>query len=322
MPEDLGKVMDRIRKLLALADHPNTPPHEADNARQRADAMMFQYRIEEATAVAGGLYGDDEHGMKPIWRVLHLSGISTEFFQSYRSIGNVIVNHVGAQVVFTFEQGESVMDACGYKSDLMYADVLLTSCLLEFGKRLEPKYDANLSDAENIYILRSAGMERRRISALVFGPWETENEMKAKNRKVTKIFKAEAERRGEDPSALLGRGNSVKTYRSSYADGFVSQLHQRLYRMRSAHGQESGAIVLADRSERVKEAFYEKYPQYRPAEVDPNAPAPKIRYRKFKPRPHNPDAFNRGGVAALNVDLGRNPTGTGRVDRGGRGAIG
>lgn len=315
--QDFDKILERVRKLLALAEHPNTPPHEADLSRNRAEALMFQHRIEEATMVANGLF-KGENSVTPAWRVLGLNNTDSEFGSAYRMIGGAVVHHVGAKAVIDYNMDTRtvVMNACGYESDLRYLEILLTSCVLEFSKRLEPKHDPNLSDQENAYLMRSAGMERKRIAKILFGDWSSENEMKAKNRKVSNLIKKECEKLGEDASLLLGRGNNMKTYRDSYADGFVQTINQRLWRMRMAAGEDNGALVLADRAEKVQESFYERYPQYRPQPVNPNAKPMKFRAAKPRQKTVNGRAYDRGSVAALNVDLGPNATGKGRMSGG------
>jgi hypothetical protein len=322
--EDFDKILDRVRKLLSLADHPNTPPHEAELSRNRAEALMLKYRIEEATMVAKGFHGQSNGGLTPVWRVMTIASYDSEFVDYYRAIAATCASHVGSVGVTKYENGYMVLETVGYLTDLTYLEVLMTSCILEFGKRLEPKYDPNLSDAENIYAMRSAGMERKRIARLVYGDWETENEMKAKNRKVTRIFKDESLRRGENPDEVLGRGNNMQTFRRSYAEGFRDQISMRLWRMRTSVGEDSKALVLVDRAEKVKEAFYEKYPQYRPSDVKvqpcgrcqkaKNGYCRDHRPIRFKGQPVSNAGRNRGQQAALMVDLGPNATGANRAE--------
>lgn len=42
------KLMETVRLLLARAEHPNTPPEEADTALRRANALMARHAIDEA----------------------------------------------------------------------------------------------------------------------------------------------------------------------------------------------------------------------------------------------------------------------------------
>lgn len=56
---DREKLLDRVRRLLRLAESDNV--HEAASAAARAQALMSRYRIEAAALDTGG---EDEHGIK------------------------------------------------------------------------------------------------------------------------------------------------------------------------------------------------------------------------------------------------------------------
>lgn len=340
-PEKQEEMLGKVRKLLARADHPNTPEAEAESARTMAEGLMLKYRITEATAIASGSVT-----MTPIWRTVDLVFGNSEFATSYYQLAGTVMSHIGARGVtgwhYDEESGQHVthLEWVGYSSDLSYGDMLLTAAMIEFGKRLEPKYDPLKTDEENAWILRSAGWERKRIARELFGDWTTENEMKAKNRKVTALIKKHGEKIGEDWQDLLGRGNNIKVYRQSYAEGFVNTLHTRLWRMRTAQGEESGALVLRSRKENVDEAFYSKFPQYRPKKdggtwKDPQADCEKCKKAKsgycrehaylrpstrYVKKSTHSAGYDRGRTAANMVDLGPGATGRGRM--GGSGPAG
>lgn len=266
--ENLDKILEQVRNLLARADHPNTPAPEAELSRARAEKMMAKYRIAEATAVAHG-----EVVMAPEWRTMFICNLDSEFRNHYAGIARAIVEHVGGRSRFHTAYDEALgdyvyrMDVVGYVSDLRFMEVLLSTSMLAFSTRLEPKYHPEESPESNAYRMRLAGMERRRIADILLGTAGTVNEMKAKNRKVTAFIKAGAKEAGADASEVLGRGNSVKTYRTSYADGFWYEFTSRLARMRIQSGLEGNEIVLSNRADNVDEAFYEKFPEYRPAKA-------------------------------------------------------
>jgi hypothetical protein len=48
------KTLDRVRKLLAKAEHPATPPHEAEAFSAKASALMARYAIDQALLEAAG----------------------------------------------------------------------------------------------------------------------------------------------------------------------------------------------------------------------------------------------------------------------------
>ena len=322
----LDDMLRKVQGLLAKADHPNTPVPEAESARAMAEALMNKYRIDETSAANRG----ELPGFKPEWRTFVVCNIGSEFVTIYRSMASSIVHHVGAKAVTKYVDGNVVCEVVGYASDLRMAEVLYTSAMLAFQTKLEPKYDSALSEQVNAYNMRSAGMEGWRIAEAIYGRTD-----KALRPKVRAMFKAEALARGEDPSVLLGKGNSVKLFRESYAKGFEMEIWQRLNRMRSIRGEAETGLVLASREEDVKEAFYERYPQYRPVPVSgaiegvggndhsncAKCAAAKsgycrdhawLRPRKYEAPKVNAEAYYRGRDAAAAADLG--PSGA-RTDR-------
>lgn len=331
----LDGIIRKIKGLLAVADDPATAPEAAASYRDRAEALMFTYRVEEtllaqqtpAAATA----------LRPVWRTLWLAPVTSEFAQSYRSIAAYVLTHVGGKGVFTTARHEEsgrtwfVAEGVGYEGDLRYADLLFQAASLEFGKRLEPKVDPTLSDEENAYRLRSAGMEGRRIALALWG-----RDDKPARSKARKMFAKVAAARGEDASVLMGQGNSVKVFRESYAEAFCSTLWERLYRLRTKAAQDERAVVLAGRSDAVEEALYERYPHMRPTPrkaveggeyTDPTKDCAKCAKAKsgycrehaylkpstaaYKDEPFNAAGYQRGRDAARSVNLGS--AGTDRV---------
>lgn len=321
---NLDDILRKVQAMLARADHPNTPPHEADTARNMAEALMIKYRIEET------MFKEASTTLGPVWRTIHVCRANNEFRNEYRQLLAAVLDHFDARGVFMHvsvqpEEGALsepwvVADCVGYESDLRFAEAMFTAAALAFGKRLEPKYDPELSDQVNAYLMRSAGMEGRRIAMAIYG-----KDDKALRPKVRAMFRKEAEARGEDPTPLLGKGVNVKGWRDSYAQGFTSTFWTRLGRMRLATSADRTALVLADRKGAVDEAFWTKYPMYRPMPAD----TPRIgngrdmcakcaRAKSGYCRDHawmrprasdrgpslNYGAYQRGGDAARSVDLG------------------
>ena len=46
---EMDQALDKVRKLINKAEHPDTDPAEAKIYRAKADAMMLQYAIREAS---------------------------------------------------------------------------------------------------------------------------------------------------------------------------------------------------------------------------------------------------------------------------------
>ncbi len=260
--EKLDAMMRKIKNLIARADHPNTPEAEADTAREMAEKLMIKYRIDESTLIeSGALVGEL---FKPGLRVMDIGFSNSEYITTYRNIMAYIVDHVGARMVYGFEvrDGQRAMIAkvVGYEADLRFAEVLFMHAKVFFESRMEPKPDPTLSDQENVYRMRNAGMERIRIASIM--GWTKGGA------KVTRLYKAACIEKGEDPDAMTGKGNNVKVFREMYAESFQTQLWSNLFRARNAADQAEGGLVLVGRKEKVDEAFYQEYPHLRPVPVE------------------------------------------------------
>lgn len=329
--EKLDAILRKVQGLLANADDSANTPEAQEAYRQMAEALMFKYRVDETMAAAR--HETNGNGLTPVWRKLWVSRSTGEFVGTYRYMASVALGHVDAKSVTRYERNPEdgnhswlVVESVGYESDLRYAEVLYTAMHLAFAGKMEPKVNPEKSDAENAYILRSAGMEGWRIAKAL---WNDEG--KPARVRARKLFAKHAESIGEDPSVLLGRGNAVKVYRESYAEGFETEMWDRLNRMRMSHGDKD--LILASRKEAVTEAYYEKYPQFRPGATTRSTAIGgrdtcdkcqkaksgycrehghlRPRAVRYVERSFNGAGYARGQVAARSVDLGS--AGTGRV---------
>lgn len=314
----LDKMLAKIQALIAKADSTDFP-EEAATFRAKAEALMHQYRIEESMLASAAPAGT---GLMPIWQEWNVCPMNNEFREQYMKITSYILHHVGGEGVFRYKRNDdrlwAVMECVGFESDLRYGQMLLTSALLAFGGRLEPKYDPNSSDQVNAYNMRKAGMEGRRIAVALWGHFK-----KGMGTRAVRLYAKEATLRGENPEELTGKGNNVETYRRSYAEGFADELWWRLYRMKYTKGEEGQYLVLAGRAGAVMEAFYERYPQFRPDTTtkpigngrDGCAKCAKaksgycrdhahLKRSAQRERPVNAHAAKRGAEAAATVDLG------------------
>jgi hypothetical protein len=193
----------------------------------------------------------------------------------------------------------------GYESDVRFATMLYATLRMQFSSRLEPVVDPDLSDEDNVYNLRSAGIERIRIARLM--GWGDTNSACAR---VTNVYKRACDVRGEDP-VLTGKGNSVSLYRKSFARAFCARIDDRLFRARTTAGVgNAGELVLASRKENVDEAFYEFFPEMRPkprTDGGSSVPAGKVRYRKYVPTKESALGLRAGRAAADSADLTARP---------------
>lgn len=259
----LDDMLRKVQALLRQADHPNTDATEAQVFRNKAEALMMRYRIDEAMVAQ-----KPDSGIAPRWGQFTVSAYRSPYRYYYQSIANAVMSHCDVRgVVDSHQVGERYdydlmilrCDFVGFESDLRLVEVLYTDCMLAFQSRLEPGVDRSLDDQTNAYRLRRAGMEWNRITQALWGEDDHKHVVRAR-----RAFLRESDVRGEDPSDYLGMGNNMKVFRESYANGFVSELGYRLYSMRASRGAESHGLVLAGRKEAIDAAFYKRYPRYAP----------------------------------------------------------
>jgi hypothetical protein len=312
------KMLERIAALLAKADGTDNA-HEADAFRAKADELMAKYRIADEevrqSRLASGTAAQPIVRLFPAWRA------GSPYSDKYWEMLYWVCDHIGVRVTgkgTTRGDDDTLMRQVvlvGFDSDVEYAQRLYLSVALHFSATLEPKYNPALSDEENVYRLRNAGIERGRIGEIM--GWGGEG-TKGPGR-VTATYKKGCQAKGEDPR-VIGRSINAKTYRSSFATAYSERIWTRLYEMRLASGLESGAIVLRGRREAVDEAFYELRPDLRPStEVAQRRPCRKCERSKsgfcrdHKPRaakdaPYSAVGAQAGDSAARTADLGPSAT--------------
>lgn len=281
MTKDLrAKYLNQIRVLLDMAERSTTPPGEADAARAKAEHLMREYRVEEEETIAA-----DPQSLVPETAQVDVTE-SDEFGSHYATLLAWIADHVGIRVrsSYAWNGTRYVVKATvvGYGSDIRVAELLFTQARMAFAEHLEPRPDASLSDQENCYRMRRAGLERNRIANQLWGSAFNDGPAHGK---VAKLYKAECAARGET-AALSGRGVNAKLYRKNYAEGFLSRFLARLAKARDAADRIGGLPALHGRTERVNEAFYALYPDARPAPA--GAPVPASKAKAKAPKPYRP----------------------------------
>lgn len=275
----LDDMMRKVEGLLTTADSYEGQGNKEAAATYRANAerIMVKYRIEQEDLIKRGDLRVD--GLSMMFKEVHGYNWSSEFASTYNTILSFIIHHCGIKAKFSAYDGhETVWWFVGYESDIRYAEALLMSARLVFADRMEPKVNPALSDEDNVYRLRNAGIERPRIAEMM--GWGRE-----KAQKVTIMYKRACAARGEDP-ALTGKGNMMADYRKGYANGFTNTLWDRLTLARNAVEDEikDGGLVLHGREERIMEAMYERWPEMRPSTSpvkQETKPARKPRERKW-----------------------------------------
>lgn len=333
-----------IAALLANAENEATPEAARQAYRDKAESMMREYRIAEEDALA-----TDPGSILPVSKTLSVVRMydiySREWFPMIlRTIAKHCEVEIHIQHVWLEERQAIIPTVVGYEGDIRYFEFLWTASHLMFSTRISPTWDSSRPEEDNIFFMRQAGIERREIANAA---WGRDAGRDSKNRsKVQRIYLSQAKKRGEVPTAT-GLGFQTKLYRESYAESFWSTLDSRLRRARHAANAAGGVVTLANRAERVLEAFYVAFPQYRPDDtptvygpyVAPNADCDRCKkaasgycrgHGYLKPRKSTKADRNRwdreansasaaagrvsGRTAAEGVQIQRGTRETGKVD--------
>jgi hypothetical protein len=255
----------KIAALLAHAEDPATPDEARQTYRDKAAQLMKDYQIAEEEAIAV-----DPTSATPISRDIVIQSANVgqgDLSHWYAEVFRQICRHTGVRYHTHYDEDWSVVaTVVGYEGDVRYTEYLWTAAYLMFCTRIDPVWDSSRTEAENIFLLRNSGVERRRIADMA---WGNGTDAAARS-KVQRIYVREAARRGEDARAA-GLGFHTDTYRAGYADAFTTTLRRRLQMARDAADSVGGGLVLAGRADRVNEAFYVRFPSERPP-ADPAGP--------------------------------------------------
>jgi hypothetical protein len=117
-------VLARVRKLLAVAEHPNTPPEEADTAARAAERLIAKHAIDEALLEAAA-----EIRSRPETRTMVVDAPYASAKVSL--VGAVASAHGVRAISVRSPDGPPHVVLVGFHADLQVVDLLFTSLLLQ-----------------------------------------------------------------------------------------------------------------------------------------------------------------------------------------------
>lgn len=298
------KLMETVRLLLARAEHPNTPPEEADTALRRANALMARHAIDEALVRATQTARERRAPVVEKW---NWASAHTGYGAHLRSMLEAIAryNRVRVHIELYAPYGVTVV---GFREDVDWVQMLYTNCYLTFMGRVNPKWDPEASLDANIYTYKIAGygwfeiwvkmveamglsdvvewrwpnwkrdadnvraypeyVERYKAAGIPCGPPVTvpDASARADNNWMLRAYRRHAKKIGDTQIVSTQR---LKAYKLSFAQGFADEIERRLARMdaesREAVGSAPGAeLALRDAWVDIEEAFYAEYPDSHP----------------------------------------------------------
>lgn len=281
MPEEMSegrseeRILERVRLLLARADHPNTPAPEAELALERANMMMVKHAIDEA--ILRSKQSESER-KKPTSITISLGkdGVG-EFWPMLRTILTEIARANRCSAVIGVGGGYN-NEVFGFSEDVSWVEMLYTSIYFHFISKVNPKWDTAKDYDENVYNFKVAGYkwyDINNVSMRNGGPdarimeesWTgmMRPTMKIKSSMIT-AYKRHAKKIGDNNLVATG---SHDEFRRQFSESYKSTVCYRLRRQareasNEAERSEGGVVALRDVTQAVNEALWARYPHLSP----------------------------------------------------------
>jgi hypothetical protein len=319
---NLDKILSRVRGLIAKAEHESTPPHEAALAAQMADALMLKYSINAAQADAAR---PRQEQSKPVIISVEVGGYS-DILGYIGSLCETVAEHCRCKVrtYADWHDGSWFAKVYGFESDVRYFELLYTTLRLHMVGALIPRFETHKSLEENCYNLHMAGYNWLEIAAIdgwnKVASWERQpqQEMKIpyrhKDGRIQPATQVGSHYKRAYQRAARDRNES---HRKSSASGYVSQLARRLREV--ASGRAGGSeLILRTRIDDLDALFRKDNPDMFRKLTDEELKAESKNRPKYRYKPVNPAAFERGVHVANTADLNN----TSRVGNQGSRAVG
>jgi hypothetical protein len=269
------KILDRVAKLLAIAEHPNTGEHEADVALSQANRLIAKHAIEEAVLRQAQSIGQR--------RALERKSIVVGGGEFGPYLSTVL--QAAAEANRCSCAGfYSNVEVFGASEDIAWIETLFSMIRLQFLLKINPKWDESKTFDENVYNFKVAGYKWKDIDAVSM---EHGNETTEGTKTVRDYWTGEdietgsgyyhkALRAYRRHAKLIGDDNPVSTqnqqaYRLSFAESFRSTMAERFRRMAEEAQEEmdtipGAAIVMVSQKEEANRMMWDAF-EYMDPEV-------------------------------------------------------
>lgn len=253
------KILNQVRHMLDKANHPNTGEAERELCLRRADTLMLRHAIDQAMLDA--TKRDDRRQPIPNrFRAFERWGDGWEYTSKFQTIIWELARTYRCKAAIHPDGDVTIV---GMPDDVQYFEMIWTNIYFGFITKMYPRWQDNLSFEHNVYNYKTAGYKWPEIRDVArehqhHVPWPDGG-------MLIRAYKKHAR--------VVGDERQIKTqrhaaFRESYAEGFTRQVCRRLedFRYESAEtAKGSGAeLALVDVEERVKEEFYNLFPDFRP----------------------------------------------------------
>jgi hypothetical protein len=156
------KILERVAKLLAIAEHENTGEHEREVALAQANSLIQKHAIDEALLRQSQSIGERRAPEKRRITVVsgdgmgialpHLRSILHEMAETYRCVLAV--------------DGAYNADLYGASEDVAWVEMLFMSTYYELLMKIAPSWDNDKSYDFNVYTFKVAGFSWAEINTI------------------------------------------------------------------------------------------------------------------------------------------------------------
>lgn len=147
------KILERVQKLLALAEHPNTPEAEAELALAQANSLINKHAIDEALLRMSQTLEQRRAPEKR--RIVVASGTGMGIaLSALRSILHDMARTYRCSIAI---DGAYNADIYGASEDVAWVEMLFMSTYYQLLLKINPKWDTEKSYDENVYNFKVAG---------------------------------------------------------------------------------------------------------------------------------------------------------------------
>jgi hypothetical protein len=265
---DEGKILERIRLLLNKANDPAVGDAEREAFLAEANRRMANHAIDQAMLDATRTSGEKR---KPTSK--HIRLFDSEFQWSgyfYGLIGR-LAEISRCRVAWHSSWHEITI--VGMQEDVDWAEMLWLQVFLDFSSKISPRWNGELSLAENIFNFKHAGYKWKDI-------WEIGNRkhpggmpdkgyqfVPNKCGYMKTMYHRECKARDVSPVGT----QTFEAYKMTFTSYFVHRVNARLEEMAEVSKEEqcktSGSdLALFDVSKLIDEEFYLQFPTLHPDE--------------------------------------------------------
>lgn len=264
------EIMEKVRKLLSKAESTTYGP-EQEALLEKADKLMVQYAIAQFEIDS---MVDPTQRAKPEQYSFPVCESGNHLWNELTKLASAVCEFFDCKVVYSglHLKGRYAITAMmvGFPESVRSSEQLFQSLKIQLLGKLNPKYETTRSCADNIVVMKDAGMKWSDIFAeLKRGASDDEEaaslsdgvEERSKLGRIKTVYDRRKRELGEPPTKV-----SPKNYQTNFSTAFVNEVYLRMLDVKQARSKDevseagtSVALVLRSRQEEVDEMYEEMW---------------------------------------------------------------